>query len=55
MTASGKIISGVRTFVADVTEGFLEITHSSFALLGLAANAILVLLQRRLCRWSQPV
>ncbi|KQV41392.1 MULTISPECIES: ABC transporter permease [unclassified Rhizobium] len=24
------------------------------ALLGLAANAILVLLQRRLCRWSQP-
>lgn len=25
------------------------------ALLGLAANAILVLLQRRLCRWSQPV
>nr|WP_081157872.1 ABC transporter permease [Ensifer aridi] len=24
------------------------------ALLGLAANAVLVLLQRRLCRWSQP-
>ncbi|MGO8654440.1 ABC transporter permease subunit, partial [Rhizobium ruizarguesonis] len=24
------------------------------AFLGLAANALLVLLQRRLCRWSQP-
>ena len=36
MTASGKIVSGVRTFVADVTEGFLEITHNSFALIGLA-------------------
>ena len=24
------------------------------ALLGLLANAVLVLLQRKLCRWSQP-
>lgn len=24
------------------------------ALLGLAANTVLVLLQRKLCRWSQP-
>lgn len=47
MTASGKIVSGVRTFVADVTEGFLEITHNSFALIGLAvAFAVLTLVAR---------
>jgi len=47
MTASGKIISGVRTFVADVTEGFLEITHSSFALLGLAVAFLVIALSAR--------
>lgn len=47
MTASGKIISGVRTFVADVTEGFLEITHSSFALLGLAVAFVVIMLAAR--------
>ncbi|CAM3539962.1 lytic transglycosylase domain-containing protein [Paracidovorax anthurii] len=35
MTASGKVIGGVRTFASDVIDGFLEITHSSFALVGL--------------------
>jgi soluble lytic murein transglycosylase-like protein len=47
MTASGKIISGVRTFASDVTEGFLEITHSSFALLGLAVAFVAIALVAR--------
>lgn len=47
MTASGKIVSGLRTFAADVTEGFLEITHSSFALLGLAVAFVAIALVAR--------
>ncbi|WP_019700726.1 lytic transglycosylase domain-containing protein [Paracidovorax oryzae] len=35
MTASGRVIGGVQTFASDVIDGFLEITHSSFALVGL--------------------
>ena len=47
MTASGKIVSGVRTFVADVTEGFLEIIHNSFALIGLAVAFVVLTLTAR--------
>ena len=47
MTASGKIVSGVRTFAADVTEGFLEITHNSFALIGLAVAFVAIALTAR--------
>ncbi|MFT4241973.1 MAG: lytic transglycosylase domain-containing protein [Acidovorax sp.] len=47
MTASGKLVSGVRTFAADVTEGFLEITHNSFALIGLAVAFIVIMLTAR--------
>ena len=47
MTASGKIVSGVRTFVADVTNGFLEITHNSFALIGLAVAFVAITLTAR--------
>ena len=47
MTASGKIVSGVRTFVADVTEGFLEIAHNSFALIGLAVAFVVLTLTAR--------
>jgi hypothetical protein len=36
MTALGKIADGLRTFGADVAQGFFEITHNSFALVGLA-------------------
>lgn len=36
MTAFRKFALGVRTFVSDVSLGFLEITHNGFALLGLA-------------------
>jgi soluble lytic murein transglycosylase-like protein len=47
MTASGKLVSGVRTFAADVTEGFLEITHNSFALLGLTVAFVVITLSAR--------
>ena len=47
MTASGKMIAGVRTFAADVTEGFFEITHNSFALLGLAVAFVVIALTAR--------
>ena len=47
MTASGKIVSGVRTFVADVANGFLEITHNSFALIGLAVAFVAITLTAR--------
>lgn len=47
MTASGKLVSGLRTFMADVTEGFLEITHSSFALIGLAVAFVVITLTAR--------
>ncbi|MBC7605062.1 MAG: lytic transglycosylase domain-containing protein [Ramlibacter sp.] len=36
MTALGKMAAGLRTFAADVAQGFFEITHNSFALVGLA-------------------
>lgn len=36
MTASATVVASVRTFTADVINGFMEVTHSGFALLGLA-------------------
>ena len=36
MTALGKITFGLRTFASDIAQGFFEITHNSFALVGLA-------------------
>ena len=47
MTASGKFVSGLRTFVTDVTNGFLEITHNSFALIGLAVAFVVITLTAR--------
>ena len=41
------MVSSVRTFAADVTEGFLEITHNSFALLGLAVAFVAIALTAR--------
>ncbi|WPB58007.1 lytic transglycosylase domain-containing protein [Xylophilus sp. GOD-11R] len=35
MNALAKTISGLRTVASDIAEGFFEITHNSFALLGL--------------------
>lgn len=36
MTASEKIRKGLGTFASDVADGFFEITHNGFALIGLA-------------------
>jgi soluble lytic murein transglycosylase-like protein len=36
MTALGKLARGLQTFVCDVAEGFFEITHNGFAVVGLA-------------------
>lgn len=47
MTASGKVVASVRTFVSDVTDGFLEITHNSFALIGLAVAFVALTLVAR--------
>src|SRR3569623_2629563 len=36
MTALGKLARGLQTFVCDVAQGFFEITHNGFAVVGLA-------------------
>ncbi|HOZ64689.1 MAG TPA: lytic transglycosylase domain-containing protein [Burkholderiaceae bacterium] len=36
MTASENISKGLKTFASDVADGFFEITHNGFALIGLA-------------------
>ena len=36
MTALGRMGQGLRTFASDIGEGFFEITHNGFALVGLA-------------------
>jgi hypothetical protein len=47
MTATQKIVQGVRVFISDVAQGFFEITHNGFALLGLAVMfAVLTLTTR---------
>lgn len=47
MTALGKMTQGARTFAADVAEGFFEITHNGFALLGLSVAFAVVMLGAR--------
>lgn len=47
MTALGKFVHGTRTFGADVAEGFFEITHNGFALLGLSVAFAAVMLSAR--------
>ena len=36
MTALGRTADALRTFASDVAQGFFEITHNGFALVGLA-------------------
>lgn len=36
MTALGKLAKGIQTFTTDVAQGFFEITHNGFAIVGLA-------------------
>ncbi|MES2786501.1 MAG: lytic transglycosylase domain-containing protein [Pseudomonadota bacterium] len=47
MTALARISQGFRTFASDVASGFFEITHNSFALVGLATVFCLVTLFAR--------
>ncbi|WP_311221253.1 MULTISPECIES: lytic transglycosylase domain-containing protein [unclassified Acidovorax] len=47
MTASGTLVAGVRTFASDVADGFLEITHSGFALVGLTVAFVAITLTAR--------
>ena len=47
MTALGKLAQGLRTFATDIAQGFFEITHNSFALVGLAVVFSLITLSAR--------
>jgi hypothetical protein len=47
MTALGKMAQGLRTFASDIAQGFFEITHNSFALVGLAVVFSVVALTAR--------
>jgi len=47
MTASKNITLGVRTFATDIAQGFFEITHNGFALIGLAVIFAIVALTAR--------
>lgn len=47
MTALGKMAQGLRTFAGDVSEGFFEITHNGFALVGLAVVFAVITLTAR--------
>ncbi len=47
MTALGKTARGLRVFASDVADGFFEITHNSFALLGLAVVFAVITLTAR--------
>ncbi|WP_159913721.1 lytic transglycosylase domain-containing protein [Pantoea sp. 18069] len=47
MPASAKPFAAVRTFASDVTDGFLQITHNGFALLGLAVAFVAITLFAR--------
>lgn len=47
MTALGKMTKGMPTFASDVAQGFFEITHNGFALLGLAVAFCVITLTVR--------
>nr|WP_315186831.1 lytic transglycosylase domain-containing protein [uncultured Albidiferax sp.] len=47
MTALHKIGQGLRTFAADIAQGFFEITHNGFALLGLVVAFSVVTMTAR--------
>jgi hypothetical protein len=47
MTASEKFARGLRVFVSDIAQGFFEITHNGFALLGLAVMFATITLAAR--------
>ena len=47
MTALGKTAHALRTFAADIAQGFFEITHNGFALVGLATVFCVITLTAR--------
>ncbi|HSI52990.1 MAG TPA: lytic transglycosylase domain-containing protein [Ramlibacter sp.] len=47
MTALGNLTQGLRTFASDVAQGFFEITHNGFALVGLATVFCAITLSAR--------
>jgi hypothetical protein len=47
MTALGKLAQGVRVFASDIAQGFFEITHNGFALVGLATVFCIITLTAR--------
>jgi hypothetical protein len=47
MTALGKTARALRCFASDVAQGFFEITHNGFALVGLATVCLVVTLAAR--------
>ncbi len=47
MTATDKLTRGLRIFASDIAQGFFEITHNGFALLGLAVMFATITLAAR--------
>lgn len=47
MTATQNLANGIKTFFSDVAQGFFEITHNGFALLGLAVMFAIITLTAR--------
>ena len=47
MTATEKFTKGLATFASDIAQGFFEITHNGFALLGLAVMFAVITLTAR--------
>lgn len=47
MTALTRISQGLRTFATDIAQGFFEITHNGFALVGLAVMFAIITLTAR--------
>jgi hypothetical protein len=47
MTALGKLAQGLRCFASDIAQGFFEITHNGFALVGLATVFCVIALTAR--------
>jgi len=52
MTASQKFTQGLRTIASNIAQGFFQISHNSFALIGLAVMFVIIALTAR-PEWRQ--